>query len=342
MMIGHQQSVLNHGFMDEHMLATPFLDSLSAHSITMSQGYVLSDDYLYNHRSLLSGVHPAILHEQVLQEIADEMSRKTFKNRQALEDFVSTEKFKAFSHENTIPKILRQAGYTSIFIGNEKAFDVSASGFDHSLSRNNTVDKSFLPVNKPIFLYATTAQEQRSTEVDTNLKIENIRTNDDFFSNVIRDYRKNRANRKAIILYMTDGGLFNGKNLMYRTPILFSMLNDDDIKKGGSKVLFSAIDVMPTLLEFLNIEQQLDQFAISQKNLLINRQQKARTSIIGKSKNGYWIRNHNFFFLSEEGKKEIYELNYDPSCQDNMIDYHPAKTRRYLSEIDEFQKLISK
>ncbi len=346
---------------------TPHLDKLANAGVIFTSAYAPTADRDYNHRAILTGLLPKTYRNEIDSLMADQLSRQSFVNEKNLYTWKRKFLHQAIGSVETLPKVLASHGYVSHYLGNGMAFDVKAAGFHHNYLKENynfntTGDafsrqkQTFLDQiagnSQPVFSYfslpsmshSETAAFKENYPNDTlsDLKyFAHLEWSDQVFGAFIQSFKQTRGDKDLIIIYVQDGGgdIFDNKNtdIGYRSPIVFYKKNDVAFR---SDAIAHFCDILPTTLAMMNIMASSKVDGLDLTKIISGSKPLVRISVLGETLDGHYIRNDNFFFTCSIDKKNkaIFELNYDPYCTDNMIQYHPAKTKRYLKEIAAFSK----
>ncbi|MEL7119176.1 MAG: sulfatase-like hydrolase/transferase, partial [Bacteroidota bacterium] len=139
MLVGDDQGYPYFGFMGADYIHTPNMDELAANGVLFTDGYVSDNHCRPSLQTLLTGILPidyqkrafAIMDEQIAAKNIPADSAQAFK-----QDF--DRKALAFSHFNTLPKILAQKGYASFQGGKWWEFNYQNGGFTHGMTKGWT------------------------------------------------------------------------------------------------------------------------------------------------------------------------------------------------------------
>ena len=356
LIIGHGNSALDYGFMQSKIAKTPHIDRLAETGVVFINGYVPGPDAEENQRALLTGIDPGHYNNISDSLMALDLQRMLFKDKTEMERWKNNYAKQSIGSFQTLPKALKSAGYSTFNYRNHVAFDATTAGFEYTYEINNKIEPAVFyhlkEVESPAFIvfevpnptgeipaiYAT-----HYNEMDTTTKARRYFSRctykDAKIGNFLEQLARARKNKPTMIIYTQDSGWETDVDLSYRTPIVFSGASVPQTRQHKN-ALIHLCDLQPTLLDFIGSQDaRLPVDGQSQLEVLQGKKEKVRNSIIGYLPDGNYNRNHVFFFtLSGDNKtRRIFDLSYDPYCLDNVIEYHPAKTKRYIKEITAFR-----
>jgi len=149
-----------------------------------------------------------------------------------------------------------------------------------------------------------------------------------------------------------DKGKLSMYDQSFRTPIIFSW--EKQIKKGKKKTnLVHSADIPATILDYLDIDIPENFHGQSVKNIIEDKQSTFRSTIIGdihkirseddmmgKDIQGYWLRNAEYFFNWDQTNqvKKLYNLQKDPSNNNDKSHLHPDLVNDYSQQIEQWIK----
>ena len=142
MLVGDDQGYPYFGFMGADYVHTPNMDTLAANGVLFTDGYVSDNHCRPSLQTLLTGILPidyqkkafALMDEEIAKRNLPADSAQAFK-----EDF--DRKAIAFSHFNTLPKILAEKGYASFQGGKWWEFNYQNGGFTHGMTKGWTEEE---------------------------------------------------------------------------------------------------------------------------------------------------------------------------------------------------------
>ncbi|MEM6348850.1 MAG: sulfatase-like hydrolase/transferase [Bacteroidota bacterium] len=139
LLVGDDQGYPYFGFMGADYVQTPNMDSLAASGLVFDNGYVSDNHCRPSLQTLLTGLLPIDYHQKsdsILQDLiaAKDISEDSlFVFKRAFD-----QKALAFSHFNTLPKLLAEKGYVSFQGGKWWEFSYQNGGFTHGMTKGWT------------------------------------------------------------------------------------------------------------------------------------------------------------------------------------------------------------
>ena len=153
-----------------------------------------------------------------------------------------------------------------------------------------------------------------------------------------------------------DKGKLSMYDQSFRTPIIFSW--KDKIGKGIVKNdLMHSADIPATILGYLNIDIPDNYFGKSYKEVIQQNKKGPRKDIIGnvtqirwegdmmgKSIEGYWVRNEEWFFNWNvtENTKSLYDMQKDPHNDFNLSEKYPKIVEDFSDKILHWKNALDK
>ncbi len=357
-LVGSEQQAVDFGFIKSEHAQTPFLDELAANGFIFTNGYFLSDDRRANIRSILHGISPMRYRSELDSLMKSYLMRMSFVSQEDIarwQDNFLSEQLRQYP---TMPRELTEKGYEATFIGPESSIYPKAAGFDKIIEFNTNYVPSrdgdlivkafheFAQSKSPqfVFLVTPTLSEQYiksfstpSETVDSTTQAQQYFAHctayDLFYNKIFNLFKQTRPAAERISVFIQSSGKRDANDLAFRSPVIF---HTESIRPAASKALVQSTDIFPTLMDLIDAQIPESLTGLSLEEVLKGQKEKVRNSVVGNFSDGYFIRNHNIFFITDTELKthRLYELSQDPYCRDNMIDYHPAKTKRYVSELE--------
>lgn len=144
-----------------------------------------------------------------------------------------------------------------------------------------------------------------------------------------------------------DKGKLSIYDQSFRTPIIFSWEGKIEKDKLYDNLIHSA-DIPATILDYLDIEIPKNFHGISYKEIIEGKDFESRTEIIGsanqirseedmmgKSIEGYWLRNNDWFFKwnMTDSIIGLYDMKKDPKNNNDLHTDNPEEVKRLQSKI---------
>ncbi len=148
-----------------------------------------------------------------------------------------------------------------------------------------------------------------------------------------------------------DKGKLSIYDQSFRTPIIFSWKGK--INRAVKKDLIHSADISATILDYLNITPSERLYGQSYKNVIDDNSNEARSEIIGRatqirseedmmgrSVEGYWFRNEDWFFKWNLTTREIalYDMKRDSLNNNNVASQNQATVNSLTSKINKWRQ----
>ena len=302
------------------------LDSLSATSINIDRMYLSATNPDENDRSVLTGRFPwkySTLMDSIMKE---ERKAILFKSETARANWTTMYPRNGVRHVSTLPKVLSESGYQSLYMGPGTSFDPGPAGFYKSVNTSDLASMEkiltdHLAIALSTFSWIAIANEKNGT-FDCNQ-----------FINTLLNWPAVKS-RNPIILYWKNSG--QGENLheTISSPLIIHL--PDYPPQQLNDVLTQEVDIFATLIDLAGAVNAEKTDAASLFKIISSDKIRHRQYVAGVAEKR-WLRTSDYLFVDGKSKisQQLYDVIGDPECSDNMIDYHPAKAERFKAVLSE-------
>ncbi|MEM1258448.1 MAG: sulfatase-like hydrolase/transferase [Bacteroidota bacterium] len=401
LLVGDDQGYPYFGFMGADYIQTPNMDSLARNGFVFTNGYVPENHCRPSLQTLMTGTLPIEYARKRDSIMKMKMEGEKFQLLSPEEQKKWRENFDfhAMQYFTTLPRILKEKGYTSFQGGKWWEFNFQNGGFDVGMTKGwkeaerknpdwfqkfmggegtNLARVTMQPVydfieangENPFFIWY--APELPHYPFDAPGKYYDSYRHQDMSESAKRYYanctwfddgvgelkgflKEKNLYDDTLFVYVNDNGWeqnpkqeFRNDSLRwhnggdkgklsifdqsFRTPIVFSW--DSKIEKGkiSDKLIHSA-DIPATILDYLSIEIPNDFYGTSFKQVIEGEDVEFRNEIIGnvnqirseedmmgRSIEGYWLRNKDWFFKWNVTDAEVglFNMQDDPFNHDDL------------------------
>jgi uncharacterized sulfatase len=369
LVIGDDHGYPDFGFMGSSLADTPTLDGLAESGFVFTHGYAAASTCRASLAAILTGLYPIQWTAHRLElagdgRVADLAKPRVMQTVDTLPRLLAEHGYASFQSGKYWEGHPPAAGFDE------------GMGFDRTIGRE-TLDPIFDFIDghrqQPFFVWyapmlphiphdapAEFTEPYADRGLDPRLRryLANIAWFDAGVAKLVEGLETRGLREQTLIVYLADngwqavgerpkyGGVMRaflggsrGKGslyeLGYRTPMIFHW--PGQVPAGRSDALVSAIDLLPTLVEFAGGSAPAHRPGKNLRPVIESSLDAVRERLIGSreaGRGGYFLRDPRWRYLKFRGEPaELYDVLNDPEESRNLAARHPAVNRRSEASI---------
>ena len=394
LIIGDDHGYPYFGFMGSEVVQTPHLDRLAREGTVFTRAFTTASYCRPSLMSLLTGLHPEQwdARNELLRSRGEEvLPYSEIRHYRTLPKLLGRVGYASFQGGKYWEGSYQLGGFTrGTKDGRGKALiRVLARGFGRTTLQplwdfleEYRDDPPFFVWFAPLLPHRPHDPPRRLVELykdrdltdDARLYYANITRFDEGVGNLLEYLDENDLRKDTLVVYLSDNGWEqppdretgqyggdHGKLTIYeygfRTPLVFSW--PGHIPQGRvSEALVSAVDVMPTLLDYAGVEMPPGRLGSSLRGLLSGTGAHAREHVIAGIKTvlrpgggrepveerAYFLRDEawRYVWYVDHDREELYRIEEDPEERSDLAAAEPERRAAYRREIERWREEASR